>query len=108
MYGDSNYRPDYPGARLTNHQHRANRRDNAAINKLLESITNVDSNVIELANSMVNAASPAVRARLMNLVVAIIFAEADAYVYQNDDSEGPRNAMELVETLNNCGILPKP
>jgi hypothetical protein len=108
MYGDSGYRPAYQGARLTNHQHRGNRRDNAAITKLMEAITNIDGNVLQLANAMVNGASPAVRARLMDLVVAIIFAESDAYVYENDDSEGPRNAMELVEKLNECGIVPKP
>jgi len=108
MYGDNSYRPDYPGARLTNHQHRGNRRDNAAINKLLDSITNVDSNVIQLANAMVNTASPGVRGRLMDLAIAIIFAEADAYVYQNDDSDGPKNAMVLVDTMNQFGIQLKP
>ncbi len=108
MYGDSSIRPDYPGARLTNHQHRENRRDNAAINKLLESITNMDSNVLRLANAMVNNASPAVKDRLMDFVVAIIYAESDSYVYGNDDSEGPRKAMLLMDAINQAGILPKP
>jgi hypothetical protein len=108
MYGDSSHRPDYPGARLTNHQHRENRRDNAAINKLLESITNIDSNVLRLANAMVNNASPAVKARLMDLVIAIIYAECDSYTYGNDDSEGPQKAMILMEAINQGGILPKP
>lgn len=107
MYGDNGYRPDHQGARLTNHQHRANRRDNAAINKLLESITNLDSNVLELANAMVNTASPAVRGRLMDLVIAIVHAECDAYEYQQDYSEGPTNAMRLRDALNAYGIQPK-
>jgi hypothetical protein len=108
MFGDnSGYRPDHQGARLTNHQHRGNRRDNAAINKLMESITNLDSNVLELANSMVNGASPAVRARLMDLVIAIIHAECDAYEYGGDMSEGPTNAMRLRDMLNSYGIHPK-
>lgn len=108
MYGNQNYRPELQGGRLTNHQHRANRRDNAAINKLLESITNLDSNVIDLANAMVNTASPAVRGRLMELVIAIIHAECDAYEYQQDYSEGPTNAMRLRDTLSSYGIQTKP
>jgi hypothetical protein len=107
MYGTNGYRPDHEGARLVNHQHRANRRDNAAINKLMESITNLDSNVLELANSMVNGASPAVRARLMHLVVAIIHAECDAYEYEGDFSEGPTTAMRLRDMLNSYGIQPR-
>lgn len=108
MYGNSNHRPDHQGARLTNHQHRANRRDNAAINKLLESITNLDSNVIELANAMVSTASPAVRGRIMDLVIAIIHAECDAYEYQDDMSDGPLNAMRLRDMLNSYGLQAKP
>lgn len=105
MYGSPNVSPS---ARIVNYNHIGDRRNRAAITKLLEAITNIDSNVLELANAMVNTASPAVRGRLMDLVVALIFAEADAYVCQNDESDGPRNAMELVETLNRCGIIPKP
>ncbi len=108
MIGDSSYRPPYQGGRLTNHQHIGNRRQNAAINKLTEAITNIDGNVLELANALVNNASPAVRGRLMDFVVALVFAEADAYTLQGDDSEGPRLAMELVETINQVGVLPKP
>lgn len=107
MY-DSNHRPPHQGARLTNYNHMGNRRQNAAINKLTEAITNLDSNVLELANGLVNNASPAVRGRLMDFVVALVFAEADAYVIQGDDSAGPRLAMELVDVINQLGVLPKP
>lgn len=107
MYGTNGYRPEHQGARLTNHQHRANRRDNAAITKLMESISNLDSNVLELANSMVNGASPTVRGRLMHLVVAIIHAECDAYEHEGDFSEGPTNAMRLRDMLNSYGIQPR-
>lgn len=107
MYGDNRVRPDHEGARLTNHVHRANRRDNAAITKLLESITNLDSNVIELAGAMVNGASPKVRERLMDLVIAIIHAECDAYEYEGDMSQGPLNAMRLRDMLSSYGIQPK-
>ncbi|QNN99286.1 hypothetical protein SEA_FAUST_214 [Streptomyces phage Faust] len=108
MYGSNGYRPDHQGARLVNHVHRGNRRDNAAINKLLESITNLDSNVIELANAMVTGASPKVRERLMDLVIAIIHAECDAYEIEGDISEGPLNAMRLRDMLNTYGLQPKP
>lgn len=108
MYGDSGYNPPYQGARLTNYNNMGNRRQNAAMNKLIDAITNVDGNVLELANALVNNASPAVRGRLMDFVVALVFAEADAYTLQADDSQGPRLAMELVETINQAGILPKP
>ena len=108
MHGDSGYSPPYQGARITNYTNINNRRQNAAMTKLTEAITNVDGNVLELANALVNNASPAVRGRLMNFVVALVFAEADAYTLQGDDSEGPRLAMELVETINQAGILPKP
>lgn len=108
MIGDNSYRPPHQGARLTNHQHIGNRRNNAAINKLLEAITNLDGNVLELANAMVNTASPAVRTRLMDLVVAIVYAECDAYEYQGDMSEGPTNAMRLRDTLATYGLHPKP
>lgn len=108
MYGDGSYNPPYQGARITNYTNISNRRQNAAMTKLTEAITNVDGNVIELANAMVNNASPAVRGRLMDFVVALVFAEADAYALQGDDSEGPRLAMELVETVNQAGVLPKP
>lgn len=107
MY-DNNRRRDYEGARIVNYNHTADKRQRAAATKLLEAITNVDSNVLELANSLVNTASPAVRARLMDFVVGIIYAEADAYACEGDDSEGPRNAYALCQELNNFGISPKP
>lgn len=102
----NNHIPEYGGARLNNYQHKMNARQKAAFNKLIDAITNVDSNVLELANAMVANASPAVRKRLMDFVVAIIFAESDAYVFENDESEGPTNAYALVQELNNLGILP--
>lgn len=107
MYG-TNPRPPLQGARLTNYQHMGNRRQSAAINKLTEAITNLDSNVMELANALVNNASPAVRGRLMDLVVAIIHAECDAYEIQGDMSEGPLNAMRLRDMLNSYGIQVRP
>lgn len=106
-YGGS-HRPDYAGGRIVNYGHTADRRQRQAAEKLLTAITNIDSNVIELANSLVNTASPAVRARLMHFVVGIIFAESDAYVCEGDDSEGPALGYALVQELNNLGIIPKP
>jgi len=107
MYGDSRYRPDHEGGRIVNYNHAGDRRQRAAATKLLEAITNIDSNVLELANSLVNTASPAVRARLMDFVVGIIFAESDAYVHEGDTSEGPSHAYMLCQELNNLGIIPK-
>lgn len=107
MYDGNGYRPE-PSARIVNYNHIGDRRNRAAITKLLEAITNVDSNVLEIANALVNTASPAVRARLMDFVVGIIFAEADAYACQGDNSEGPSNAYMLCQELNNLGITPKP
>lgn len=106
-YG-GNHRPPHQGARIVNYRHTADKRQAAAATKLLEAITNIDSNVLELANSLVNTASPAVRGRLMDFVVGIIFAEADAYACQGDTSEGPSSAYVLCQELNNLGISPKP
>jgi hypothetical protein len=107
MYGTNGYTPE-PSARIVNYNHIGDRRNRAAITKLLEAITNIDSNVLELGNAMVNTASPAVRGRLMDLVIAIVHAECDAYEYQGDMSEGPTNAMRLRDMLNSYGIQPKP
>lgn len=108
MYGDNRYIPPHQGGKVVTYRQQTNRRNNAAITKLTESITNLDSNVLDLAAGLVNNASPAVRARLMDLVVAIIHVQCDAYEIQGDMSEGPTTAMRLRDMLNSYGIQIRP
>jgi len=61
-----------------------------------------------MANVMVVTGNEQMRARLMDFAIGIILAEADAYVYENDNSRGPSNGILLADTLNNMGISPRP
>lgn len=98
MFDNSNRVPP-TGVRVSNTNHLADKMYRAAFNKLIEGLSRYDFNVQTFANYLVNSSNDVMRGRIMQLVIAIIDAEADAYI-SGDMSGGPMQGMRLKETVD--------
>lgn len=98
MY-DNNSRVPPTGVRVVDTNHLSDKMYRAAYAKLMEGLSRYDFNVQTFANFLVSSSNEVIRGRIMQLAIAIIDAEADAYI-GGDMSHGPTNGMRLKETVD--------